>query len=78
VSDPAGYSLHCLDKDFKEIYSEYIPSHDNAIGFSRSEHSFIVIEKLKVKHIEVRDMNEPKIVKMMKVDQAIKVIQVSQ
>ena len=33
----AGYSVHCLDKDFREIFSQYVPSHENATMFTKGE-----------------------------------------
>ena len=63
-SKPAGYSIHCLDSKMREQFSQYVPSHDNAIMFAKSEdEEFIIAEKSKIKTIAVRERRELKITK---------------
>lgn len=81
VSQPAGYSLHCFDAEFKEIYYQYIPSHDNAIMFEKedeSELSFIIAEKSRIKTIQIRGEKDVKIIKQMKMVEEIKQIEVNE
>lgn len=48
----------------REQFSQYVPSHDNAIMFAKSEdEEFIIAEKSKIKTIAVRERRELKITK---------------
>jgi hypothetical protein len=66
-SAPAGYSLHCLDRDLKEQFSTFIPSHENAIMFARAAAGklghFQVAETTRIKTVELRGEKEIKIVR---------------
>lgn len=71
---PAGYSLHCYDKDLKEVFASFLPSHQNALMFERSLENpsqFTVAETTKIRTVEIKEERELKIVKMMKAQEPI-------
>ncbi len=66
MAEAAGYSVHCIDNQGKELFNQYIPSHENAIMFSRSfdnADQYMVAERQRVKTLEVINNGSVKIVK---------------
>lgn len=67
-SEPAGYSIHCFDKDLMEVYTAFLPSHESAISFEKCDRAqFKIAESTRIKTVEIRGENDIKIVKQMKV-----------
>lgn len=82
ANDPAGYSIHRLNAAFEEVSHHYVPSHDSAINFVKTLEDtelvqFTIVERERLKTIEIREGKDVKITKVMRVTQPIKIIKIT-
>lgn len=82
ANDPAGYSIHRLNGAFEEAAHYYVPSHDSAINFAKTHEDadvtqFLIVEKERLKTVEIRGGKDVKITKVMRVTQPIVTIKIA-